>query len=173
MDLPEPKVGLVIRYAYLWREEALAGRDEGRKDRPCVILLVGPAREGGTLVTVAPITHTPPDPERRADAIALPAPTQLRLGLDGERSWVLASDLNQFVWPGFDLRPIRRGGRRSDLVPAPERPPSPPGAGTGRRACLHPRFDLAVSQRRPSQPEGRRSSVGEGTVGQSLQAGAG
>lgn len=109
MDLPEPKVGLVIRYAYLWREEALAGRDEGRKDRPCVILLVGPAREGGTLVTVAPITHTPPDPERRADAIALPAPTQLRLGLDGERSWVLASDLNQFVWPGFDLRPIRRG----------------------------------------------------------------
>ena len=109
MDLPEPKVGLVIRYAYLWREEALAGRDEGRKDRPCVILLVGPAREGGTLVTVAPITHTPPDPERRADAIELPAPTQLRLGLDGERSWVLASDLNQFVWPGFDLRPIRRG----------------------------------------------------------------
>jgi len=109
MNLPEPKVGLVIRYAYLWREEALAGREEGRKDRPCVILLVGPAREGGTLVTVAPITHTPPDPERRADAIELPAPTQLRLGLDGERSWVLASDLNQFVWPGFDLRPIRRG----------------------------------------------------------------
>jgi len=109
MNLPEPKVGLVIRYAYLWREEALAGQDEGRKDRPCVILLVGPAREGGTLLTVAPITHTPPDPERRADAIELPAPTQLRLGLDGERSWVLASDLNQFVWPGFDLRPIRRG----------------------------------------------------------------
>ena len=109
MNLPEPKVGLVIRYAYLWREEALAGREEGRKDRPCVILLVGQAREGGTLVTVAPITHTPPAPEREADAIELPGPTQLRLGLDGERSWVLATDLNQFVWPGFDLRPIRRG----------------------------------------------------------------
>lgn len=109
MDLPEPKVGLVIRYAYLWRQEALAGRDEGRKDRPCVILLVGRSREGGPLVTVAPITHTAPDPERRADAIELPGPTQLRLGLDGERSWVLASDLNPFVWPRFDLRPIRRG----------------------------------------------------------------
>lgn len=109
MNLPEPRVGLVIRYAYLWREEALAGRDEGRKDRPCVILLVGQAREGGTLVTVAPITHMPPAPEREADAIELPGPTQLRLGLDGERSWVLATDLNQFVWPGFDLRPIRRG----------------------------------------------------------------
>ena len=109
MNLPEPRVGLVIRYAYLWREEALAGRYEGRKDLPCVILLVGQAREGGILVTVAPITHTPPAPERRADAIELPGPTQLRLGLDGERSWVLATDLNQFVWPGFDLRPIRRG----------------------------------------------------------------
>lgn len=109
MILPEPRVGLVIRYAYLWRDEALAGQDEGRKDRPCVILLVGPGREGGTLVTLAPITHTPPAPEREADAIELPGPTQLRLGLDGDRSWVLASELNQFVWPGYDLRPIRRG----------------------------------------------------------------
>lgn len=109
MDLPEPKVGLVIRYAYLWREEAPAGQDEGRKDRPCVILLVGRSREGGSLVTVAPITHTPPNPDRGADAIELPGPTQVRLGLDGKRSWVLASDLNQFVWHGFDLRPIRRG----------------------------------------------------------------
>ena len=28
------------------------------------------------------------------------------LGLDGERSWIILDDFNQFQWPGFDLRPI-------------------------------------------------------------------
>ncbi|WP_338049140.1 hypothetical protein [Rhodoplanes elegans] len=39
MDIPRPVSGLVIRYAYLWRREHLAGRDEGVKDRPCAVLL--------------------------------------------------------------------------------------------------------------------------------------
>ena len=60
-----------------------------------------------TTVTVAPITHAPPE---RADlAIEIPAETKRRLGLDGERSWIIAADLNRFVWPGVDVRPTRRG----------------------------------------------------------------
>lgn len=35
--------------------------------------------------------------------MALPEP---RLGLDGERSWIVLDDFNEFVWPGYDLRPI-------------------------------------------------------------------
>ncbi len=39
MSLPEPELGLVIRYSYLWKSEHDAGRDEGSKDRPCAIVL--------------------------------------------------------------------------------------------------------------------------------------
>ena len=36
---PEPEVGLVISYSYLWKEEEEQGLGEGRKDRPCGIVL--------------------------------------------------------------------------------------------------------------------------------------
>jgi hypothetical protein len=26
--------------------------------------------------------------------------------LDGERSWIILNDFNEFLWPGYDLRPI-------------------------------------------------------------------
>ncbi len=118
MALRAPSPGLVINYAYLWRNEATRGLEEGRKDRPCVVVLAVAAVEGRTVVTAAPITHTAPDRKDHADEI--PAATRLRLGLDGERSWIVAGDLNRFIWPGVDLRPIRREGRRYDygLVPA-------------------------------------------------------
>jgi hypothetical protein len=104
--LPEPVAGLVIGYAYLWRNEALRGREAGAKDRPCVIVLSVQSVDGQTVVTVAPIIHTPP-----ADAslaIEIPAGTKKRLGLDDQRSWIIAADLNRFIWPGVDLRPTAR-----------------------------------------------------------------
>ncbi len=107
MALPQPVPGLVISYAYLWRDEALRGLEEGRKDRPCVIILSVEETGGRTVVTVAPITHSPP--AYAESALELPAATKQRLGLDGERSWIIAADLNRFVWPGVDLRPIRKG----------------------------------------------------------------
>jgi hypothetical protein len=61
MGYPEPELGLVISYSYLWSEEAAAGHAEGRKNRPCAILLVIQQAEGEPpRVTVAPITHSPP-----------------------------------------------------------------------------------------------------------------
>jgi hypothetical protein len=105
--LPDPEPGLVIGYSYLWRNEALRGQEEGRKDRPCVIVLSIQSRDGQTVVTVAPITHTPP---ASADvAVELPSQTKQRLGLDRQRSWIIAADLNRFIWPGVDLRPTTRG----------------------------------------------------------------
>jgi hypothetical protein len=28
------------------------------------------------------------------------------LGLDDDASWIVLDELNSFVWPGFDLRPV-------------------------------------------------------------------
>lgn len=105
--LPEPRPGLVIRYAYLWRDEARTGRDEGAKDRPCVIVLAVENQPGGRMVTVAPMTHSPP--RTAGDAVELPELTKQRLGLDGDRSWVVVTEVNRFVWPGPDLRPVTAG----------------------------------------------------------------
>lgn len=61
--LPEPEVGLVVSYSYLWREEKERGQIEGRKDRPCAIVLaVDQSRPavGRKQVAVAPITHSQP-----------------------------------------------------------------------------------------------------------------
>ena len=106
MVLPEPRPGLVIRYGYLWRDEANRGREEASKDRPCVVVLAVQRRGGAIVVTVAPVTHTPP-PEG-GGAVEIPAGTKRRLGLDEHRSWVVTRDLNEFVRPGPDLRPVPR-----------------------------------------------------------------
>lgn len=105
MRIPEPHVGLVISYSYLWRNESARGAVEGRKDRPCGVVLVtqqGSARQ--PVVTVAPITHSPPaDP---SVAIEIPRRVKQFLGLDTERSWIILDEFNEFAWPGFDLRPV-------------------------------------------------------------------
>lgn len=104
MPLPDPVPGLVISYAYLWGDQQDQGREEGAKDRPCVVILAVRQEEGERLVTVAPITHTlPRDPK---EAVELPAATKRRLGLDDERSWIVATEMNRFLWPGPDLRPV-------------------------------------------------------------------
>lgn len=57
-------------------------------------------------MTVAPITHRPPsDPTR---AVLLPAVVKRHLGLDNDASWIIADEVNRFVWPGADLRPVSR-----------------------------------------------------------------
>jgi hypothetical protein len=104
VSFPDPYAGLVIRYAYLWKREFAAGRDEGSKDRPCAIVMTVVDADGDKEVLVLPITHTPPaDP---ADAIEIPTATKNRLGLDSERSWIVIMEANEFIWPGPDLRPV-------------------------------------------------------------------
>ena len=119
MPLPDPVPGLVIRYAYLWQAEQQRGQSEGLKDRPCAVILVTTGETGAPWVTVLPITHTPPaDP---ALAVALPAATKVRLGLDAEPSWIVLTEANRFVWPGPDLRPVQGGDMASvayGLLPA-------------------------------------------------------
>jgi hypothetical protein len=107
MALPEPAPGLVIRYSYLWRHEHLRGQEEGIKDRPCAVILVTVNEDNDRIVTVLPITHTPPsDPTL---AVEIPPTVKRRLKLDDERSWVALTEANRFVWPGPDLRPAISG----------------------------------------------------------------
>lgn len=107
MALPKPEPGLVISYAYLWHDEARAGLEEGAKDRPCAIVLVAEKEDDGeTVVTVVPVTHTPPN--KPEESVEIPAITKSRLGLDDQRSWIVVSEINRFVWPGPDLRAVAR-----------------------------------------------------------------
>lgn len=103
MSLPTPHPGLVISYAYLWAREHRGGREEGVKARPCAIVAARQIIEGREVVTVVPITHTPPMNAR--DAIELPPALKTLLKLDGERSWIVLTETNDFLWPGPDLHP--------------------------------------------------------------------
>jgi hypothetical protein len=105
MSLPQPEPGLVIRYAYLGRHEHNRGQEEGRKDRPRIILLaVEEPERKATRVTVAAITHSTPHPN--AIALELPLKVKHHLGLDDAPSWITLDEVNQFHWPGFDLCPL-------------------------------------------------------------------
>ena len=45
------KAGHILRYSYLWHWQHLEGREEGDRDRPCLVLaLVVTTMEDGTLV---------------------------------------------------------------------------------------------------------------------------
>ncbi len=108
---PEPVPALVVRYSYLWHGEFVAGREEGVKDRPCVIAAAVKRDAGRMRVVVLPVTHSPPDDPMAA--IEIPLETKTRLGLDSERSWIVVSEWNEFTWPGPDLRMAQDGGEGS------------------------------------------------------------
>ncbi|MDB5522777.1 MAG: hypothetical protein JWM58_540 [Rhizobium sp.] len=119
MPLPDPQLGLVISYAYLWRREHRTGQSEGLKDRPCVVVLAVDKGVDGTVITVVSVTHT--QPEDIAIAVELPQAVKRHLGLDSERFWVMLDEGNRFVWPGFDLRLVPRSNGRYDYGFIPPR----------------------------------------------------
>jgi hypothetical protein len=75
-----------------------------------IILCVEGVEAGTTVVTVLPITHVAPrNPE---EGVAIPAAVKRHLGLD-DAPWVMVSEGNEFVWPGYDLRKRRSDGSYS------------------------------------------------------------
>lgn len=92
-------------------------------------------------VAVAPVTHAPPVDAR--DAVELPLITERRLGLDEDRSWIVLREVNEFTWPGHDLRPRPGGGPESVTL-----------------GYLPPRFLQIVRDRlRAARSEGRLTVV--------------
>ena len=109
MGLPKPVPGLVVRYGFLWSNEADQGQVDPSKYRPCVIVLsVIEDEDGKTRITVAPITHTPKTEE---DGIAIPKKLKRHLGLDEDDSWIGLREVNEFYWPGVDLRPVSKANK--------------------------------------------------------------
>lgn len=116
MALEPPRPGQVIHYSYLWWNEVHRARIEGTKGRPCGVVLTRTKRQGTTLVYVLPVTHSPPrEPEA---GVEIPPATKRRLGLDSERSWIITTEFNRFVWPGPDIRALPTGEYSYGYLPA-------------------------------------------------------
>lgn len=104
-----PMVGQVVLHHFLWVEEARAGRYEGTKARPCVVVAVeSVSRDSALRVTVLPVTSKAP--RTGNSAIAIPETVKTSMGLDRTRlAWIVIDDANVFGWPGFDLVPLAGG----------------------------------------------------------------
>lgn len=102
---PEPPVGHVIAYEYLWASQA-DSREDGRKTYPAAIILSQQNAGPAPITYALGISHTPPIPGRRA--LQVPPKLKRWLGLDTESSWIYTDEINIFVWPGPDLCPADR-----------------------------------------------------------------
>ena len=77
--MTKPKIGDIWRYPYLWKREADAGEEGGRKPRPTALSAVVPVSEKSTLLYLLPITGT--EPTKDQDALEIPATEIRRAGL--------------------------------------------------------------------------------------------
>ena len=93
-----PKVGDIINYIFLFAHEA-SHRDEGMKERPCVVIMADPEQQR---VLVAPLTTKG---DRYADTLAVPDEVCRIAKLRGPTAVVL-NELNIFTWLGYDVRPL-------------------------------------------------------------------
>lgn len=108
MKKPDPEVGQIVKYDYLWLDEQASGRIEGTKDRPCAVVVARRSKQDGSFdVLLAPITHSPPKNPKQA--ISIPSEAQKSTGLDQEKSWLLTSEVNQAAWSDAGIIPARRG----------------------------------------------------------------
>lgn len=107
MKKPDPEQGLVIRYDYLWHDEAERGRQEGAKDRPCAIVVARTGEGQEVSVMLAPITHTAPSNPK--GAIEIPQKVKRYLGLDDARSWIITNELNTVAWNDAGIVPAKPG----------------------------------------------------------------
>ena len=104
------KVGHVLSYVYLFKSEAAAGRDEGVKERPVVVVDVDYDKRR---VQVLPVTTKG---EGRPGAIPLPAQVANACGLSSQSS-IIVTEYTDFQWLGYDIRPVGNGYIAGRLPP--------------------------------------------------------
>jgi hypothetical protein len=105
---------MVIRLSFLFS----SGED---KERPAVVIvaIIPPIAGEPIRVAVMPITHS--SPSDGSAAIEIPPRLKSHLNLDDQRSWVVINEINEFWWPGYDIRPIPGGGGRWEYGQMPPR----------------------------------------------------
>jgi hypothetical protein len=99
----------------LWADEAESGQEEGLKDRPVVVVVASRVVGDRTQLLVAPVTHREPD---SGEGVEIPPPVKRYLGLDRERSWIVTTELNKFIWPGPDVRIVSGDDPFYGAIPA-------------------------------------------------------
>ncbi len=98
MTFGDIRTGTVVSYQYLWRREALAGRTEGAKPRPCAVAIRVHGKQHD-LIYLMPLTTKEPD--SKTIAIEVPQIEKRRAGLDaGLRHWLILQELNVDILPG-------------------------------------------------------------------------
>lgn len=108
---PPARRGEVINYVYLFASQKAAGRDEGVKERPAIVLQ---ADEHGYIV-VAVTTKGEIDP---SSSIPIPTAVGTAMGLpDAGHSSVVVSEANSFEWMGHDVRERQNGSFTFGVVP--------------------------------------------------------
>lgn len=101
---PPPRPGDILNYVYLFSTDAAAGRDEGVKERPVIVL----AADASGIV-VAPITTKGEVPDSDTDAIPEVVATAMGLPRPQE-SYVVLNEANEFDWRGHDVIDLKSGG---------------------------------------------------------------
>lgn len=92
--MTKPKIGDIWRYPYLWKREADAGEEGGRKPRPTALSAVVPVSAKSTLLYLLPITGTKPTDDQ--DALEIPATEIRRAGLsEHKRLWIIFDEYNR------------------------------------------------------------------------------
>jgi len=92
-----PKAGDVLRYPYLWARQSRTGETEGRKLRPCAVVLAVTNQKDQTHLRLCAVTTQKP----MSDAIAVPVPDteKRRAGLDVKIPlWVIIDEHNVDVF---------------------------------------------------------------------------
>ena len=88
-----PRLGDVWSYPFLWKREERRGETEGRKHRPCALVLLTEAVPGQQEVLLVPITSQPS--EQNPLAVEVPEIEKKRAGLDIHLSlWVITQEYN-------------------------------------------------------------------------------
>ncbi len=108
MKKPAPEIGLVVRYDFLWSHEREKGFEDGAKERPCAIVTAVTRKDDGVIeVLVVPVTHSPPGDD--TTAIEIPHKVGQHLGLDHERSYIIANESNTVSWDDAGIVPAIPG----------------------------------------------------------------
>ena len=92
-----PRAGDMLRHPYLWARQSTEGETEGRKLRPCAVILALHIRNGQTELRLCAITTQPP--QRNTNAVEVPEIEKRRAGLDGSIPlWVIIDEHNLDVF---------------------------------------------------------------------------
>jgi hypothetical protein len=124
LPLPQPALGLVVHYGFVWAGADRRAPPDTGKSRPCLIVDLETVAEPSlgsrlvTRVTYLPISHTASRDSEHA--VAVPPRVALHLGLTSQTSYIYTSYAVEDDWP-FDVAQVPGAEGKFDYGPIPPR----------------------------------------------------